>query len=391
MLLAAGAFGGELILLMAMPILGRLHGAEQVALLGVVIVAANAGKLIGPLKLDAAVTNADSADIGLTHLLAALAILSTTLVATVLAVAATGIGWKPVASDRLAWWSLVAFGAGGMIQTCCMRLLREDRIGWYASIKSLPALVLVPAGLLLPGMTLSAAFALSAATAAAVAAILHLRPPRGQGALAANLIRRLRECRPYIVQGSPAALLDAANMLLLTLLILHVAGSTAAGLSNQLQRMALGLSLAAGLLLSQDLWRRRFESSEPARRAFRRTLAISATVAACSAIVSAVLVGTPLSESVLGVGVSDPVLVAACLAPMLAQYAASPLTVLFFKLNKMGTYATLQLAVLLVLGCALALRGLGTDPAGLLFGLAAITFCATVAFASSTVSAVVKN
>ena len=56
--LVAGAFGGELVLMLSLPALGHRHGAAAVALLSVAIAAANAGKLFGCLKIDAAITNA---------------------------------------------------------------------------------------------------------------------------------------------------------------------------------------------------------------------------------------------------------------------------------------------------------------------------------------------
>jgi hypothetical protein len=379
--LAAGAFGGEVLLLVSLPWLGRLHGPEQVAWLGVAIVVANAGKLLAPLKLDAALTNAQDDELGTTHVLAAGAIACSTTVAAAAALVSFAAGWRFEGAGSLAFWLVVSFGAGGVQQACTMRLLRESRLGWYAVMKSLPPVLMVPAAGWLLDWSLPAIYAIAAVGTTLAAAALHLRPVRLGTAARAALARRLRSCRPYAVHGAPAAALDALNMLLLSLLTIGVAGAVVAGEATQVQRMALGISLAVGLLIGQDLWRRRFNEPRETRVAFRRTLLVMSAAGLCSVLISLALVATPASGIVFAPPPADPILLLACLAPLLAQYTGSPLTVLFFKRDRMGLYALLQLTVLASLAGATLLHSLGVHAVAVLLGLATVTVGCTAATA----------
>lgn len=357
--LACGTFGGEFVLMVALPSFGRRFGPDQVALLGVALAAANGGKLLGCLKIDAAITNAEPAGIGVTH---ALAVVAVGLCAAVLgaayliadfAVPVTGGG------PTLGWSLVAGFAGGAVLQASTMRLLREGRLLAFAQLKALPSLCLVGLAASV-GQPLLVDFRLAYLVVGLVAAVLHLRwPGGGLMRLRVAMWRELRAVRQYVLHGAPASALDAANLFMTSVTIVSIAGLPLAGQATQLQRFALAPSLATGMLLGQHVWSARFsgEDRAAARRSYRATARWATVAGLASVVVAAVLISGTTGGWPVGIDRRDAAGVAACLGPLLAQYIGSPLTVYFFKTNRMLLYGYLQVALLAALGLAWLVAG----------------------------------
>ncbi|MDE2136629.1 MAG: hypothetical protein KGJ68_04285 [Gammaproteobacteria bacterium] len=391
--LVAGAFGGEIVLMLALPALGHRYGAAAVALLSVAIAAANAGKLFGCLKIDAAITNAPAEQVALTHAAAVVAaVLAAALLASVIAVGAA-VDVLPSVVGTAGATLCVAFLGGAVQQASAMRSLREERLGVFALIKALPSLLVVAIALGVDVGLLSA-YQLAFLATIGVAGAVHLRPPRAHGAgLAARTGTVLRAVRPYALYGAPASTLDAANVFFVSVVTLAVAGGDALGRATEVQRIALGPSFAIGMLLSQQLWRERFEqrSHGAALASYHRAAGFAAAGGLASLLTSAALLATPLGALLVpGLG-TGRVAVFACLAPLLAQYIGSPLTVYFFKRERVFRYGMLQVGILLLLALA-AVAGVRLPPTGewrpaLLLAFAALTLMLTVTMTRAAVTA----
>lgn len=350
--LALGAFGGELVLLLALPAIGRLHGAAAVAMLSIATVAANGGKLLGCLKIDAALANVDDERLGATHAAALVAIGASTLTCIVLFGVLDALSLVPKAAGAIGTAICAAFAGGAIQQSATMRLLRENRLGTFASMKSLPSLMLVVFVFAAPAASLLDAYVVSWAACSAVVAALYLRQPgSARAGLWARLRGELSASRSFIVKGAPAAALDAGNLFFMSVLTVAVAGADAAGEAAQLQRIALGPSLAASLLLGQLVWRRRYATDDVAAwsQDRRRMVRWTAGAASVSALLACGLLYTRWGYRLVPVKQGDVIAVVACLAPLLAQYTGSPLTVYFFKREKLHMYAQLQVAIFLSL------------------------------------------
>ncbi len=390
--LVLGAFGGELVLLAALPWLGHQQGHAAIAQLGVAIATATAGKLVGCLKLDAALTDASAYDVGAVHILAALAASTTTvLVAGVLLFLVT-IGALPDAVADAAPACAVAFAAGAAQQAATMRLLREDKLGWFAAVKALPSLLIVGLAIVWPQAELLHTAQAAWLLTIVVCAALHLKPGSVDG-LRVALRQRSRSLRPYVLKGAPAATLDAANLFMLSVFTVHAAGVEAAGQATQLQRIALAPSLAASMLLAQVIWRQRFVGSDAsaqarARQSFASAARCSAAAAAASIAVLFLLL-SPFGSRAVAVAPENRALVAACLAPLLSQYAGSPLTVYFFKRQRLTAYAGLQVALLAMLALAAGCVTWSIAPGSVaLAAVAVVSLFLTVALSRSTVVSV---
>lgn len=354
--LAVGAFGGELLLLLALPAFGRRFGHAAVALVGVAVVVANCGKLLGCLKIDAAITNVDAHRVGAIH---AVAVSAAAVLATVLAGALGVLTVAGVVSQETAAIGVllcVTFGGGAVQQATTMRLLRDDRLPAFAIVKSLPSMVWVALVLGLE-VRLLPAYALAFVVTALAVAVVYVRWPRiGLKAFVRTMYGEMSAVRPYIVYGAPASALDAGNLLLLSLLTLELAGTQVAGQATQLQRLSLAPALAMSVLLSQQIWRQRFGNgpATAARASFAHTVRWAMTAGLLSVGVTSVLVFTRVGSRVVSVRRGEAFGVVACLAPLLAQYVGSPLTVYFFKRERMALYAGLQIALLACLAAASA-------------------------------------
>jgi hypothetical protein len=390
--LVAGAFGGELVLMLSLPVLGHRHGAVAVALLSVAIAAANAGKLFGCLKIDAAITNAAPERVALTHAAAVgAAAIATIVLAAALAIGAA-LGMLPAAVSATGTTLCVAFLGGAVQQASAMRSLRDERLGVFALVKSLPSLLLVVVALS-ADVSLLAAYQLAFLATMVVAAAVHARwLPAAGSALAARVHAVLRAVRPYALYGAPASALDAANVFFASVLTIAVAGADPAGRATEIQRIALGPSLAIGMLLSQHLWRERIEqrSYAEALASYRRTAGFAAAGGLLSLATVAVLLATPLGALLVPDLRASQLAVFACLAPLLAQYIGSPLTVYFFKRERVFRYGMLQIGILLLLAVAAAVGGrlplAGVWRPTLLLSFAALTLLLTVAMSRSTVA-----
>jgi len=103
-----------------------------------------------------------------------------------------------------------------------------------------------------------------------------------------------------------------------------------------------------------------------------------------------VTIATPLRQVGAISGSANAAAVVSCLAPLLAQYASSPLTVYFFKCEQLTLYTVLQfllfgfLASIAVAAARLPLGHLLR--AGLLIGYSAIVFVLTVSFSRLAVN-----
>jgi hypothetical protein len=364
--LSLGAFGGELTLLLALPAIGRLYGAPAVAILSIATVGANVGKLLGSLKVDAAIANADDPRVGATHAAAVAAIVATSAAALLLFWALDGLSVLPQAAAAAGPVICGAFAGGAVQQASSMRLLRENRLGAFALMKAFTSLMLVIIVFGLRPQSLMSAYLLANAATVLAAAAWHLRRPApgGPGLLPATR-HELRQARGFIVQGAPAAALDGANMFLLSVITVWMAGAAVAGEAAQMQRIALGPSLAASLLLSQHVWRQRFAPDDAG--AWRRDAGVVVRGAAAAAVLSAAvlcgLLWTPPGRGLVHSKPGDALGIIACLAPLLAQYTVSACTVYFFKRERLHLYARLQVTLLACLGAVAGLSLATSDPA----------------------------
>ena len=390
--LVAGAFGGELVLMLSLPALGHRHGAAAVALLSVAIAAANAGKLFGCLKIDAAITNAAPERVALTHAVAIAAAAVTAIVlAAGLAVGAV-LGVLPAAVSATATTLCVAFLGGAVQQASAMRSLRDERLAVFAIVKALPSLLLVATALSVD-VSLLTAYQLAFLATMVIAAAAHARLPQAGGAaLAARMDAVLRSVRPYALYGAPASALDAANVFFVSVLTIAVAGADSLGRATEIQRIALGPSLAIGMLLSQQVWRERIEQRPYAKAlaSYRRAAAFAGAGGLASLATSAALLATPLGALLVPDLGANRLVVFACLAPLLAQYVGSPLTVYFFKRERVFRYGVLQIGILLLLAVAAAVGGrlplAGASRPTLLLSFAVLSLTLTVAMSRSTVA-----
>lgn len=382
--LALGAFGGELVLLLTLPAIGQLYGAPAVALLSIATVATNCGKLLGCLKIDAALANVDRDRLGAGHLAAIAAAAATTAACFLLFEALDAVALLPGSTGSIGAAICVAFAGGAIQQSTTMRLLSENRLQTFALMKSFTSLMLVVCVFTVTPPSLLLAYVLATGLTVLAVAALYLRP-----AASTYLWRRvwyeLRQSRAFVLKGAPAAALDSGNMFLLSILTVAMAGASVAGEAATLQRIALGPSLAASLLLSQHVWRQRFAAADAtAWRGDRRRVVRTTLVAAVlSALVLWGLLSTRWGHRLVPTNSADAISIVACLAPLLAQYAVSALTVYFFKRERLHTYAHLQFILLTCLGAVAALSHI--LPAGNPFRNVVLLLLAGVILASTAV------
>jgi len=389
--LVAGAFGGELVLMLSLPVLGHRHGPVAVALLSVAIAAANAGKLFGCFKIDAAITNAPSERVALTHAAAVgAAAIATIVLATALVIGAA-LGVLPAVVSATGSTLCVAFLGGAVQQASAMRSLRDERLGVFAIVKSLPSLLLVVVALSVD-VSLLTAYQLAFLATMMVAAAVHARRLPAAGSALAAGVHVLRSVRPYALYGAPASALDAANVFFVSVLTITVAGADPVGRATEIQRIALGPSLAVGMLLTQQLWRERIDQRPHAEAlaSYRRAAGFAAAGGLASLATLAALLATPLGALLVPDLRNDRIAVFACLAPLLAQYVGSPLTVYFFKRERVFRYGMLQIGILLLLAAAAVVGGrlplAGASRPALLVSFAVLTLILTVAMSRSTVA-----
>src|SRR5262249_179083 len=143
--------------------------------------------------------------------------------------------------------------------------------------KALPSALLALVSLWL-GVEPIAAYSLAFIATVVLSWALHALPvPRDVASHLVAMWRALWATRSYVLQGAPAAALDAANLLLLSLVTITIAGGAVAGQATQLQRITLAPSLAMSLLLSQHLWRQQLrDASERQRQSrYNRALALA--------------------------------------------------------------------------------------------------------------------
>jgi hypothetical protein len=349
--LVAGAFGGEFALMLALPVFGVWFGHAEVALLGVAVASANCGKLVGCLKLDAALTNVDAATIGIAHATAVAAALACSGILAIAVLALTRIAPLPQFVAQSGPALLLVFAGGALQQATTMRLLRENRLAAFALTKALPSYLLV-AVVVASRQRLVYAYELAYVATICYGILLHLRWPRqGVVALTRGMLRRAVIERQYLVHGAPASVLDAAVVFSLPIVIILIAGADLAGQAVQLQRITLAPALATSMLLSQHIWRLRFDNNGAgtARDSYRESLRYVAGAGVLSALLALVCVLFVPGIAVKG-GLSGSAFgILACLAPLLATYVGSPLTVYFFKCHSVPRYAMLQVALLALL------------------------------------------
>jgi hypothetical protein len=362
------------------------------ALLSIVISAANAGKLLGCLKVDAAITNASAQCIGSTHGAAIIASVATAAALAVGTVLLSATDALPHTAQAVMSAIVIAFAGGSVQQAESMRMLRDDRLALFALVKALPSALLAIVSLWL-GVEPIAAYSLAFIATVVLSWALHALPvPRDVASHLAAMWRALWAARSYVLQGAPAAALDAANLLLLSIVTITIAGGTVAGQATQLQRITLAPSLATSLLLSQHLWRQQLrDASERQRQSrYNRALALACGSAILSVVLLAVTISTPLRQVAAISGSANAAAVLSCLAPLLAQYASSPLTVYFFKCEQLTLYTVLQFLLLgFLTSIAVAATWLPLGHllrAGLLIGYSAIVFVLTVSFSRLAVN-----
>ncbi len=349
--LVAGAFGGEFALMLALPVFGVWFGHTEVALLGVAVASANCGKLVGCLKLDAALTNVEADAIGIAHATAVAAALGCTGILAVAVLALARIAPLPRFVTQSGPALLLVFAGGALQQATTMRLLRENRLAAFALAKALPSYMLV-AIVVASRQRLVYAYELAYVATTAYGVLLHLRwPHQGLVALTHGMRRRAVVERQYLVHGAPASVLDAAVVFSLPIVIILIGGADLAGQAIQLQRLTLAPALATSMVLSQHIWRLRFDGSGDgtARDSYRESLRYVAGAGVLSALLALLCVLFMPGIAVKGGLSAGGFGVLACLAPLLATYVGSPLTVYFFKCHSVPRYAVLQVALLAML------------------------------------------
>lgn len=351
--LAVGAFGGELLLLVALPFFSRQYGHEELALLSLGIVAANSGKLLGCLKIDAAITNSSASDINTSHFASIIALAATsasiTAIANIISPFISSELFKPSLVNFLC---LIFFG-GGFQQATTMRSLRENSLGFFALFKSLPSLVFVAIPILFPSLSLIKGYALAYTITLAIAGVwawrllLEVKP----STLASRAVENLHSLRTYVTNGAPAAALDSINVLFLSLITISLLGAESVGAAVQLQRIALAPSLAASMLLSQQAWAINVASAASASllSPYDITRRYSILAGCLSIILIGVLCFNSYAAGFFSIPTEANTSVAVCLLPVLAQLMGSPLTVFFFKARRIHMYVALQVVIFLLI------------------------------------------
>ncbi|MDB5795814.1 MAG: polysaccharide biosynthesis protein [Noviherbaspirillum sp.] len=366
---AAGIAGGQLIVLLAMPVLARKYSPAEFGVYASLVAVSSVTATAACMRFDVALPATTDGETPALYRLGVLAC----LISLCIGVLAVWLGlyrlsfWPQVLSNAsLALLAVVVGTLQGLLFVFTGTLVRQGSFLHTAMLRIIQPASFIAVALMAVPLGLPVAFAIGVVTAVALGLLFsrrYLLAPARYG-----LRQAVQRYWEYPVISLPTAVLDTVALSLPLLFIVQHYGAAAGGNYSQVQRLAAAPLLLCAVAISQVFYKHAGDvvrSGHSARPLLWKTVKALSTVGA-GLIAIAILMGEPLLTAFLGTAWrTDTIYLLLILLPAVIRTCVAPITTVFLITKQVRlcaawqvTYAAVTFAVLSYASTHLPLEGL---------------------------------
>jgi O-antigen/teichoic acid export membrane protein len=343
---ASGIAGGQLLVLMATPVLARLYAPAEFGVYASLVVVSGILSTGAALRLDAALPSTLDGETPAMVRLGVLACVAMLLLASIAMVLGLYrfLPWPAALAGSLSILCALTGAMQGLLNIFCAALIRKGRFANTAVLRIVqPAAFIVAALCMIPG-GLPIAFAMGVAVAVGFGLVFSWRPlvmpaKCGMGDVA-------RKYWEFPLISLPVAMMDTFALAMPLLFIAQYYGAAAAGNYAQVQRLSSAPLLLCAAAIAQVFYKhagdavRRGQSPRPLMWNTVRSLGLMGGVL----IALAVLAGEPVLSLFLGAAWrTDLQYLLLLLVPVVIRTIVSPVTSLLLLAEKVRLAAAWQI------------------------------------------------
>jgi O-antigen/teichoic acid export membrane protein len=342
---AAGSIAGQLVVLLATPLIARMYGAPALGTYAAFAAIASVLCVVSSLRYEVLIAQGKSDEVPTRVLLA---LLVTVLVAGIgcLALLAGGASLldSQLALGNAVWLLPLVVLLGGIAQAGTYLSVRLGNFLPMASFRLVNPALFAAAALLLPSLGLAGAHILGLFTALLFAYVYRSRVGTGVRA-AVKVGWRLRQAPLRLM---PAALMDACAIALPVVFVGAIYGAAEAGNFSQIQRLVVGpiliLSVAAGYSVHSASTRLVRDNGLLMPLVRQAIIGLGSLAAAWLALV--VFAGSQVLEWLLGLGWrTERAFIVMILLAYIVRVIVSPLSTILLALGRHRTIFIWQAAL----------------------------------------------
>jgi len=373
---AVGIGAGQMVVLIATPILARIYSPSEFGAYAALIAAAGVIASIASMRFDVALPAVPDGDVlPLFHVAIVLPVAVSIVVVTAIGALANGFNaFAGMAVVPLTWLAYISALLGGA-NVCQAYFVRAGDFKRLAVLK-----VLQPVAFAL--VALGAVVGLNGALLASWLIVLLVALWMGRFKLSSfnwwRSWQAMKAARKYPMLSVPVALLDTASLALPLFFIVAAFGNESAGNYSQVQRILAAPLLLLGIAASQVFYKHAGDiyRSGAMVEPFMWRVVLSLFGVAVVLVIITCVVGEPLMRLVLGSKWrTDLSFLLLSIAPVLFRMVVSPVSSVFLITNRLGLGSVWQVMYFCATaGVILFARG-RLDLEGYLFTLATAELC----------------